>query len=365
MTDAVAGGDSRDGMKAEYRHYTGRKVLFIAVCLFLAVLALGLSIYVGGSDLSLGRIYQLLWDHLCGATYERGTADFLDDYIVWNQRLPRAVFALIAGAGLAVGGAVMQSVMKNPLADPYTTGISSGAVCGMAIAVILGLTVTGSGLGDLGGILNAFLFALIPMIFILIVAPRVGSSPATLILAGVALSYVFSGLTTLLMMSTDSETLAAVYQWQVGSLTAVNWGSVPIMALCNLVGIAAAVFLAEKLNILALGDKSATSLGLNADNMRTVCLLIISLMAASVVSYVGVIGFVGLISPHIVRMLIDADNRFVVPASAVFGAVFFLGADILARWLSPIDAIPVGVVLAFIGGPIFLYLIIRQKREVW
>jgi len=359
------GPDSGTALKSDYKSYTGRKVIFITICAVAAVLLLGLSIYIGGSDLSLGRIYELLWHHLCGWTYQKGTDDFLDDFVVWNVRLPRAIFALVAGAGLAVGGVVMQSVMKNPLADPYTTGISSGACLGVAVAVILGLSFTNAGIGSAGLVLNAFLFAVIPMILIIIIAPRAGSSTATLILAGVAISYLFNALTTLLMMSTDAETLSLVYRWQVGSLTNVKWSSVPLMFFINIGGILTVSFLAARLNILVLGDDSAKSLGLNADAMRVLCLFILSLMVASVVSYAGIIGFIGLVSPHIVRMLIDADNRFVIPASAAFGAVFLLGADIIARWLSPTDAVPVGVVLAFIGAPIFLYLIIRQKKAIW
>lgn len=352
-------------IKSEYRHYTRRKILFITACIVAAFLLLGLSICIGNTDISIWEAYDLLFKHLNGATYPMGSVAFVHDFVVWNVRLPRALFALIAGAGLAVGGAVMQSVMKNPLADPYTTGISSGTLLGVAVAIILGLTVSGSQLNDMGLVVNAFLFALIPVALIVVIAPMSNSSPATLILVGVTLSYIFNALTTVLMISTDADKLAAVYQWQVGSLSLVTWDCLPVMAATNIAGTVAVMLVARRLNILTLGDDNAKSLGLNANNMRILCLMIISFMVASVISYVGIIGFIGLISPHIVRALIDSDNRFVIPASAAFGAVFLLGADILARYLSPIDAIPVGVVLSFVGAPIFLYLIIRQKRAVW
>lgn len=354
----------RASFKEEYKSYTSRKVLLILACVALAVLFLGLSVYFGGSDLSLGHIYQLIWDHLTGKTYEIGTDDFHDDYIVWKVRLPRAVFALIAGAGLAVGGAVMQSVMKNPLADPYTTGISSGACLGMAVAMILGISMGGATYGA-GGVVNSFVFAIIPMIVMIMISQRFGSSPATMILAGVAISYMFNAGTTLLMMITDADTLSAVYRWQVGSLSDITWNSVPVMAVINMVGIVVLLFLSKKLNVLSLGDENAKSLGLNVDMMRVVCLLILTMMVASVVCYCGIIGFVGLVVPHIVRRIIESDNLFVIPASAAVGAVFMLGADSLARYLSPMDNIPVGVILSLIGAPIFLYIIIRSKREVW
>lgn len=352
---------------AEYSRFIKRKVAFVAVCLLLVVLLFGISITIGTRDISFADVYSYLWRHICGETYTVGTYDYWDDYIIWEVRLPRAAFCIIAGAGLAVGGAVMQNVMNNPLADPYSTGISSGAVFGVAVSVILGISVStiSSQLSNFGVILNAFIFAMIPMAFIIAVSPRVNTSPATLILAGVAISYLFNALTTLLMMSTDSETLATVYRWQVGSVAEITWPSVPLMAAINLVGIATAMFLSKKLNILALGDDNAKSLGLNAQNMRLVCLMIVTFMAASVIAYAGIISFIGLISAHIVRTILDSDSRFVIPASAGFGAIFMLFADICARLISDNDAVPIGVMLSFIGAPIFLILIIRQKRSVW
>ena len=357
--------DSKESLKEEYRAYTGRKIIFIAVCMISAVLLVGISIYFGGSDLSLAHIYELLWNHIIGVTYEMGSDNFHDDFVVWELRLPRAIFAIIAGAGLSVCGVVMQSVMKNPLADPYTTGISSGACFGMAIAMILGISVAGNVFSDMGGIMNAFLFAIIPMLFIILLSKRIGSMPATLILAGVAISYIFNSLTTLLMMISDSSTMATVYRWQVGSLTDILWESVPLPFLINFVGIAILLMLSRKLNVLALGDDSAKSLGLDTDMMRTSCLLIIAFMVASIVCYCGIIGFIGLIIPHIVRSVIDSDNAFVIPASAALGGIVLLAADVIARYLSPLDDIPAGVIMSFIGAPIFLFIIIKKKKEVW
>ncbi len=354
-----------DSFKNEYAHYIRRKVVFIAACLIASFFALGLSVYVGATDIDFIKVYEIIWNHLTGHSYQPGTPEFIDDYIVCNVRLPRAVFALIAGAGLAVGGAVMQSVTKNPLADPYTTGISSGACLGMSIAIILGLSVSGIQSGDLGVVVNSFLFSAIPMIFIMAMSSRGSNSPATLILAGVAISYMLNAFTTIILTSTDSETLANAYRWQIGSLESISWNSIPIMATINIVGIIATIMLSKKLNILALGDNDAKSLGLDVEGLRTACLMIISFMVASVISYAGIIGFIGLISAHIVRMIIDSDNKFVIPASAVFGAVFLIGADIIARILSSSDSIPVGVVLSFVGAPIFLYLVVKQRNMLW
>ncbi|MDR2846021.1 MAG: iron ABC transporter permease [Candidatus Methanoplasma sp.] len=353
-----------EGLKTSYKSYTKRKVLFIVICLTVAISSVGISVSVGGRNVEFLDVYSTIYHHIIGTSLQQGTAEWMDDYIIWNVRLPRAVFAAIAGAGLAVGGAVMQSVMKNPLADPYTTGVSSGACFGVAVGMVLGFTAINQ-LDQFGLVLNAFLFALIPMVMIIMLSPLSNSSPATLILAGVAISYLFNALNTLLLVTTDAETLATVYRWQIGSLVNITWDSVPLMALITVSGIVVISFLSKRLNLMALGDAQAKSLGLDVNSLRTVCLVIMSLMAASVIAYAGIIGFVGLISPHIVRMIIDADNRFVVPAAAAFGAAFLMVSDIVSRLISDIGAIPVGVVISFVGAPIFLYLIIKQGRHIW
>lgn len=350
-----------------YRSYTLRRLLFIAILAVLVVAFLFISLTVGTRDLSISDVYTLLFDHLRGVTYDRTTEYLLwyDDNIVWNYRLPRAIFAIVAGAGLAVAGATMQSIMKNPLADPYTTGISSGALMGVAVSMVLGFSVGSGGINGFGTIVNAMLFALIPVAVIYIMSPFLNRSPAMLILAGTAVSYLFSSLTDILLVSTNEETLSSVYHWQVGSLADLTWDSVPLTLAVNAVGIVVVTLLANKLNIMSLDDKDAKALGLDSERLRLVCLLILSFMTASIIAYVGVIGFVGLIVPHMVRMVIGSDNRYVVPGSIVLGAAFLLGCDIVSRAIDVSATIPVGVVTSLIGAPIFLYLIIRQRRAVW
>jgi iron complex transport system permease protein len=220
-------------------------------------------------------------------------------------------------------------------------------------------------LGSYGIVANAFIFAMIPMALIVLIAPKTNTSPATLILAGVALSYLFNALNTVLLVTTDAETLAEVYRWQIGSLQNITWQSVPIMVVISIIGISIISLLSRKLNLMALGDDHAKSLGLDVNTLRIICLITMSLMVASVIAFAGIIGFIGLVAPHIVRMVIDSDNLFVIPASAAFGAAFLMVADTVARMLSDIDAVPVGVIISFVGAPIFLFLIIRQRRSFW
>ena len=357
----------RDEMKEAYGRYTARRLLFIAVFAVMMVAMFFVSLTVGTRSLSVSEVYSLFIDHLKGITYDEVLQHDLwyDGRIVWGKRVPRALFALIAGAGLAVAGAAMQSVMKNPLADPYTTGISSGALLGVALAMVLGFTAGGVGIDGYGTMVNAMIFAMLPVLAIYAMSPYLSRSPATLILAGTAVSYLFSSVTTLLLVSTSSETLAEVYHWQVGKLGEVSWDSIPFVLVACTAGSAILMLLSNKLNLMSLEDKDAKALGLDSEKLRLVCLMVLSFMAASVISFAGIIGFVGLIVPHMVRMIIGSDYRFVIPASVAVGGAFLLGCDIVSRAIDVSATIPVGVVTSLIGAPIFLYLIIRQKRGVW
>lgn len=358
---------TKESMKDEYGRYTARRLLFISGFTVVAIALFFVSLAVGTRDLSISEVYGLFIEHLKGTTYDRllDYDTWFDDNIVWNYRVPRAIFAIVAGAGLSVAGAAMQSVMKNPLADPYTTGISSGALLGVSIAMVLGFSAGGAGIDGYGTLINSMLFAMIPVMVIYVLAPFLNRSPATLILAGTAVSYLFSSLTTLLLVSTDSSTLSEVYHWQVGKFGDLSWDSIPFVLVTCVIGTSILMLLSNKLNLMSLEDKDAKALGLDSEKLRLVCLIILSFMAASIISFVGIIGFVGLIVPHMVRMLIGSDYRFVIPASVVFGGVFLLGCDIVSRAIDVSATIPVGVVTSLIGAPIFLYLIIRQKRGVW
>ena len=347
-----------------YRSYTKRKVLFVLGCLIVTVLSFGLSVSTGNRELSMFEVYKITIDHIMGATYEIGTEEYYNDIVVWDGRVPRAMFAIVAGAGLAIAGSTMQSVLKNPLADPYTVGISSGACFGVAVAEVLGIVIVGAATGN-SRVFNAFLFALIPMVAIVMISPRENVSPATLILAGVAITYLFNSLTTILLSFTDAETLANIYEWQLGTLSNITWDKVWMPLFLTAIGSAILVFLARQMNILALGDAQATSLGLNVKRLRLLLLVLSSAVVAGIVAFAGIIGFVGLIAPHIVRLIIDSDNKFVIPGAAMFGAAFFLLCDTLDRWLFGMAEVPVGVIISFIGAPIFLLLIVKQSRSMW
>ncbi len=352
----------KDQLKGEYSRYTYRKALFVVLCIGFVFVLFFISLCVGTLELSPNEVYSLLIRHIRGEVFT-DRDDVFNDNVVWNFRVPRALFAIIAGAALSIGGVVMQSVMKNPLADPYTTGVSSGALFGVAIAMILGFSL--GGVGTIGVVFNSILFSMIPIALIVIMAPFFRRSPATLILAGVAVSYLFNSFTSLLMVATDSSTMATVYRWLVGNLTDLTWDAIPLSLIMSIVGLTILIPLSGKLNLMSLDDKDAKSLGLDVETLRVVCLAILGFMTSVIIAYVGIIGFVGLVVPHMIRMVIGADNRFLMPAAGAFGAVFLLGCDILARAIDIGASIPVGVVTSAIGAPIFMYLIIKQKRSMW
>ena len=352
------------GVQEKYRSYTKRKVLFVLGCLIVTVFSFGLSVTIGNRELSVVEVYEITFKHIMGTTYEMYTQEWYDDVIVWDVRVPRALFAIVAGAGLAIAGSTMQSVMKNPLADPYTVGISSGACFGVAVAEVLGIAIVGSVTGN-AKVFNAFLFALIPMFVVIAISPRDNVSPATIILAGVAISYLFNSMTTILLSFTDAESLANIYEWQLGTVKNINWDCVWMPLIMTLAGSAILILLSRQMNILSLGDAQATSLGLNVKRLRFLLLIISSLVVAGIVAFAGIIGFVGLIAPHIVRLIIDSDNKFVIPGAAMFGGAFFLLCDTLNRHLFGAAEVPVGVIISFIGAPIFLLLIVKQSRSMW
>lgn len=350
-----------EGIREEYRRHTAFKLLFIALCILFMFIAAAVSITIGGYEISVLRVYEVIWDHLRGVDLVKYSDAWYDDDIVWNTRLPRVLFAIVAGIGLAVSGAMMQSIMKNPLAEPYTTGVSAGAYLGVALSMAVGFPA----LADSGMVVDAFLFAMLPVVVLAVMSPRFNDSVASIILLGTALAYMFNAASTIILVSTDSETLASVYRWQVGSFTDVDWDDLRVVAVVVAVGALISLFMSRQLNLMSMGDEGAQSLGLNVKRIRIISLVVMACMVAAIVAYSGIIGFIGLICPHIVRLIIGSDNRFLIPAASAFGAAFLLMADTLAKYMSSMDSVPVGAVAALIGAPVFLLILVTNRRRIW
>ncbi len=341
----------------KYRRMTIVKIAFIIACILISLIIAGFSMTIGSYDIGFFESYRIVFDHYFGTI-----ADEAKDFVIFEIRLPRIVVGIIGGAGLAVCGVVMQSTMKNPLADPYTTGISSGASFGATLAIVVGMTIIA---GEYAIVVNAFIFALIPMGLIMLLSSLRRASSTMIILCGIAVMYIFNAMTTLLMLMAKPDDLASVYSWQVGTLAIAQWDDVPVMLAFVAVGSVLMWAMSSKINVLASGDDNAKSVGINADRLRLVSLLIVSLVAASIVSFTGIIGFIGLVCPHMCRIIVGSDNKYLIPASMALGAALLTLADLIGRTIIAPTQLQVGVITAFIGGPVFLYLLIKEKKEVW
>jgi iron complex transport system permease protein len=356
--------DIGDVLVGNYHRYRFRKTMVILLLLAVLFIFAGVALTLGGRDIGFFEAYDIIWKHICGAGYEPGSAAWWDDYTVWNYRIPRVFSALVAGFGLAVGGVAMQSITGNPLADPFTTGMSSGAMFGVTVALASGFTLTFEP-SEYSIMINAFVFGMVPAVVVVLVTRYKKQSPATIILAGVAISYFFNSLSTLLLARAEESTIKDAFLWQLGTLERVTWVELPLMAAVVAAGTLALSMFSRKLNLLALGNSNARTLGLDTETFRIIILLLLAVMTASIISFTGIIGFLGLVSPHIMRALLGSDNRFILPAAGLFGATLLLVADTLGRTVILPYIIPVGVVMAFMGAPLFLMLIIKFKKDVW
>lgn len=340
----------------EYQASRRSKMIFLSAFVLLFVVLMGYKITLGEYRIDFLEVYSTIWNHITD-----NIVDTTADNVVIQQRMPRVLTAILVGIGLAIAGAAMQSMLKNPLADPYTTGISSGALFGATLAMTMGIYIVG---GYYGRVLNAFIFALVPALFIVTLSRWKRPSPAMMILVGIAIMYIFNAFQSYMMLRADPNSAASVYTWTVGSIGMTTWEQIPILAVVSILGFFALFLMTRTLNALNSGDAYAKSLGINVDRVRIICLLIISLVAAGIVSFTGVIGFIGLVSPHIARIFVGSDNRILIPSAALLGACMMLICDIVG-FLIVGATLQIGIITAMIGGPIFMIILIAQQKEVW
>ena len=342
-----------------YFQINRKKYLFIGIFSLIAISFIIITLGFGVYDISIGDAVKVFIDHI-----NDNIVDRKGDIYVWEMRLPRGIAAMFIGAGLAIGGVVMQNVMNNPLAEPYTIGVSSGAFLGATLSMILGFSIIPFLDGEYATIANAFVFSLIPVTIILALSKFKKLSSTAIILLGIAVMYVFSSITQFLMVTTTSEKLSEVYNWRVGSLAKVTWDNLPYIVVIVAVLSIILMLLYKKLDVMYSGDRTAQTLGENPSRIRIVSLTIVSLMTAGIVSFTGTIGFIGLVGPHIARIFVGSNNKYLIPASAAVGAAFLIIADTIAK-VSGVNGLPVGVISSMVGGPLFLYILIKQRKKVW
>ena len=349
----------RNAEVEEYKRSLNKKRLFTLILFIGAAISIPLTLGFGVYKISIPDAISVFVHHLTG-----NITDTRADMFVWGVRLPRALGAVILGAGLSVAGAVMQNDFRNPLAEPYTMGISSGAFMGVVVAMVTGLSIVPGLTGQSAYTVNAFLFSMIPIAAILIVSKFRKITPVAMILIGIAMMFLFNAISQIMLLSTDSETLADAYSWRVGSTAKIDWDMLPIMVSVTVTVCVAMWVLSRKLDVMYAGDRGAQSLGINPYILRIGTLVAVSLMTAAIVSISGTIGFIGLVGPHVARIFVGSANRYLIPASAAFGGMFVAFADTIAKVTGP-DGLPVGIICSMIGGPLFVYILIRRSSKVW
>ncbi len=315
------------------------------------------AVSVGPVSVPFGVSMRIVWEHLVPWLPETTGTD-LQLQIVWDLRFPRAVLAILVGAGLSVVGAVLQAVVRNPLADPYLLGVSGGASVGAVAAVVMvPAALTGGSIRTSA----AFGGALAATVLVYLLARQGGRvTPLRLVLAGVALAYLFQAITSFLLLSAaDPQLLQSLLFWLLGSLAAVRLDDLAIPLVTIVVGVGAVLTRARSLNALLAGDEAAVSLGIDRKRLRFEVVVVTSLMTGIMVAYAGAIAFVGLIVPHAVRLIRGPDHRRLLPVCALSGAVFLQVVDIVARIARPPLELPLSIVTAVIGVPFFVWLLRR------
>lgn len=346
-----------------YRKRIKRSYLWLVILLLITAAITIYSICVTQYHIAFGRALEILINNINGIE-PIDYWDRLETSIVCDSLVPRAIGAVIVGAVLGISGTVMQSIVRNPIADPYTTGISSGALLGVTVSVVLGidlLPIMDSSISLMG---TAFLFALIPCFIVMIMSARHKVTSTMMVLIGVAVMYMFNAISTLLRYTSTDEKIAEIFNWTVGVLGRVHWESLPVLLAALVLLILFSYFQHRMLNILSADDRLCVSLGINPQRMRLISMAVVAVATAIAVCYVGTIGFVGLVAPHIARMFVGSNHAILLPASAVIGAFILIAADCIARVATP-TGLPVGVITSLVGGPIFLYILVRQKKSAW
>lgn len=345
-------------IQSAYNQYHSRKILFlIAVTVGILLLA-GIAASFGSYDLTLVQAYTTI---AAGIFPWMGLPESVAHTIIWEIRLPRIAMAIVSGASLGVAGAILQGVLRNPLAEPFTLGISSAAAMGASLAIIGGVKY----FGPYSVVMNAFFSAFLATMVIYSIAKSKGMTPEAIILAGIAIMFLLDAVTSFMQYLGTAEQVQAVVFWMMGSVSVADWETVLIVFCIAIISIPYLIYKASDLTIIGAGDETAHSLGINVETVRMRTLIFAALLTASVTAFCGIIGFVGLVSPHITRMVIGGDNRYVIPGSALVGGILLLGADTVARTILAPIILPVGIMTALVGVPFFMFLFMRKRKELW
>lgn len=319
-------------------------LLRIFLFLFISILVFLFCLWIGSTEIPPAKLITILFNNKDDSTLSK---------IIFEIRLPRVLLAAAVGGGLSVAGAVFQVILMNPLAEPYILGISSGGAFGAVLSILLGFTFWGTQL-------FAFLGAMLVISLVFLLGKRYGRiEPNTLLLSGVMIGAFFSAIILLMMTMIDSSFRAAIF-WLIGNLSLGEYDFVPyIFGITFLISFILSL-MGKNYNILSMGDETARSLGINSTLLNNFSYIVVSLMIGSIVSVSGIIGFVGLLIPHVSRLIFGLDNRIIIPVSYLLGASYLMIADTFARTIIAPSELPVGAITALLGAPIFIYLLRRK-----
>lgn len=332
-----------------------RLVLVLGAAVILAALVV-LDVITGPANLSFARTVQVILDPSVATPKE--------SVIIWQLRLPVALMAVAVGAMLGVAGAEMQTILNNPLADPFTLGLSSAASFGAALAIVLGWSIV-PGIGGLFVTMNAFALAMGTSCLLFLFTRLRGVSPEAMILVGIAMMFTFNALLAFLQYGASELQLAQLIFWQLGSLARASWTKVGVCFGILLIVLPYFMSRSWALTALRMGEEKAAALGVNVSLLRLTVLAGVSLLSAVAVSFVGAVAFVGLVGPHIARMVVGEDQRGFLPLSALCGALIMSGTSIASKAITPGIVYPIGMITSLIGIPFFILLILGQRKRHW
>lgn len=343
-----------------YRQRFFKQLSIIVLSLLLLIVLIFGAVAIGSAEITLNQVWNSVIHYFSDGLVPSNLKRL--EKIIILLRMPRVLLAVFAGIGLSISGTVMQGITRNPLVSPFTIGLSSAAAFGATLAIVMGIGIQPH--TPLGIMLNAFVMSLICAALVYTIAGKIGMGPEALILTGVALSYLFSALTATLQFLADENQLSAAIQWTFGSLNGATWSQVLLLTLIIGISLPLLLKLSWILNAMSSsGDEFIKGIGISPMRMRCLLGLISVIITASIISFTGVIGFIGLVSPHIARLTVGSEHRILIPVSGIFGGILLLLSDTIGRTIISPVTLPVGIIISYIGVPLFINLIIARRKE--
>lgn len=336
----------------------GRILIFSTIILLFVIV---ISCYIGTANIKVSEAFKILVYKIFNINIDMSNIAESTQTIIWKIRFPRILVALLVGGTLSVAGATYQGLLKNPMADPYVIGVSSGAAFGAAIGISSKIIFNFFGLSFIS--IMAFICAVFVMLIVYRISKIGNKVPiTTLLLSGIAVGNFLTAFTSLIMIF-SGDSMNKIFFWTMGSFSGKGWDQLASVLPYIVIGIMIIYYYAKDLNIILLGEDTASNLGVNVEKVKKILLITSTIITAAVVSISGIIGFIGLIIPHIARMIVGPDNKSLIPTSFLFGAILLIICDTIARSILS-QEIPVGLITSILGGPFFIYLLRNKKREI-